>query len=236
MTKTVWLVAGNKGNVGKSVVAKALVEWHQKRGENVIVVDGDIETGDVAQAFTTDVDIVEQFDLSTGNGWAHFADWICSANPNAQIVTNLPDGVTEKTLMALERYKPTVDAFGFATRALFVMNTLPDGLRLLPRLLKVVRHVYPVKNLFFGPPRDFVFFERKYARHFPASTVFLPKLCGPVMNQIRADGLSYSQVLEGGNMQCHSLYSRMELTQWLDRVMAALDEVFTEEELDYAEP
>lgn len=236
MPKTVWLVAGNKGNVGKSVVAKAMVEWHQNRGEDVIVVDGDIESGDVAQAFKDEVDMVEQFDLSTGNGWAHFTDWICSENPDAQIVTNLPDGVTEKTLMALERYKPTVDAFGFVSRSLFVMNTLPDGLRLLPRLLKVVRHVYPVKNLFFGPSRDFVFFEQKYARHFPNSTIFLPKLYGPVMNQIRADGLSYSQVLEGGNMPSHTVHSRMELAQWLDRVMAALDEVFTEEELTNVEP
>jgi hypothetical protein len=229
--KLIWLVAGNKGNVGKSVMAKAMVEWILNRGERVIVADGDAETCDVAETFKGEVDVVERFDLSTASGWGQYADWVCSLDPDDQIVTNLPDGVTEKTLIALERYKPTVDAFGFTTRALFVMNTLPDGLRLLPSLLKTVRHVYPVKNLYFGQSRDFAHFDQKYARHFPASTIFLPRLYGPVMNQIRIDGLSYAQVLDAGEKPSQSMYSKMELSNWLDRMLAALDEVLTDEEL-----
>lgn len=226
--KTIWLVAGNKGNVGKSVVAKALVEWHQRRQLPLTVVDGDSESGDVLKAFRGRVESVS-FDLGAASGWAQYADWLCDTKPDGQIITNLPDGVTEKTLMALERYRPAVEQFGYVNRALFVMNTLPDGLRLLPRLVKAVRYVYPVKNLFFGRSAEFHFFDREFGRHFPVTTIYFPRLYPAIMNSVRISGMGYGEVLGGGQHPCQTLYARLELAGWVDRALEAMDEVLLED-------
>lgn len=224
MAGTVWMVAGNKGGVGKSVVAKAIVPWLLNRQQSVTVVDGDHATADVAAVYEREVRTVIA-DLGGGApGWAEFTDWLCAHPDLGDVVVNLPDAVTERTLAALERYRPSVDAFGFRTTAVFVMNTLPDGLELLPRLIRTVHHVIPARNLHFGRPVDFAAFNSRYARHFPV-TLYIPPLSGPVMNQIRADKLSYSAVLApGGTARSCTTYARIALAEWLDAIHRAFDE------------
>ncbi|MFD2274825.1 hypothetical protein ACFS07_36680 [Undibacterium arcticum] len=51
MDKVVWLIAGNKGGVGKSVVAKSMVEWLRRNQTPVLIVDGDKRTPDVHASF-----------------------------------------------------------------------------------------------------------------------------------------------------------------------------------------
>lgn len=223
----VWLVAGNKGNVGKSAFAKSLVEWLRYHDEGAVVVDGDT-AGDVAAAFSHDRQ-VRQFDLAVGAGWAEFTDWLCDEPQPAPVVANLPDAVTERTLAALERYRPSTDEFGYKTSAFFVMNCLPDGLHLLPNLVRTVRNVLPVKNLYFGASSDFIYFDRRYARHFADTTIYFPRLQPRTMNEIRAAGLSYEQVMSPRReLPCSDLLTRLEVTQWISRVVDALDEVLME--------
>lgn len=223
----VWLVAGNKGSVGKSVVAKTLVEWLIHHGDGAMVADGDVEA-DVAKAFENRLSTT-LFDLATTDGWAEFTDWICGLKASAPIVANLPDAVTERTLAALKLYIPSTVELGFKTRALFVMNTLPDGLNLLPRLVNAVREVFPVKNLFCGESADFLTFNRRYARHFSDTTIFFPQLNARIMNEIRAAGLSYAEVATARpNQPCSSLLHRLEVVGWLERAIDALDEVLVD--------
>ena len=221
--KTIWLVLGNKGSVGKSVVHKALVEWLEWHDQSAIVIDGD-EQGDIAKTFEKELP-TEQFDLSTNTGWAEFADWICQTNYDTHIVTNMPDGVTEKTLSALQRYYPTVEAFGYELRALFVVNTLADGLKLLPHLVKLIRNVYPIKNLFFGQSGDFLHFNKHIERHFSDNTIYFPRLYPRVMNQVRSSDLPYSLAITSDTQ---TLYTKLELSNWLDRAIESFDEVLLE--------
>lgn len=224
MNNEVTLVCGNKGCVGKSVVAKALVEYYRDLGLQVTLVDGDPEK-DVAKAYYKHVAECETFDLTQGVGWAEFTDWICTIDHDRPIVANLPDAVTENTLIALERYKPSVDDLGFDTRALFVVNTLPDGLPLLPRMRRSIKTIYPVKNLFFGQTTEFSVFNKKHGRHY--EVIHFPRINPKLMNEVRAADLPFQDVMSARPTgPCNSVLARLEMTQWLQNVFIAFDEVF----------
>lgn len=224
---TVWMVCGNKGGVGKSVASKAVVDWLVEKDYRVAIADGDL-AADVAMAFDGQLNGA-RMDLATAEGWAELTDWLCANQDLGQVVVNLPDAVTERTLTHLERYRPSVDAFGYRTVSLFMMNTLPDGLSLLPRLVRTVHDVYPVKNLFFGASGDFIAYDKKYGRHFPDKTIYFPAANARVMNQIREDGKSYRSVLSpNGGARCCTTYARLVLVEWLDSVSRAFDESLLE--------
>lgn len=223
--RTVWMVGGNKGGVGKSVMAKALADWLLMRDHRLVIADGD-STADVAKAYSNTVDAYP-FDLTSNQGWANFTDWLCAFDESADVVVNLPDSVTDKTITSLERYKPSVDEYGYETKAIFMMNTLPDGMDLLPRLLRAVRNVYPVKNLYFGEAAKFEYFDTKYSRHFAEQTIYFPRLYPPVMNRIRAANMAYQRAIEhpAPDTPRIPIFDRLALAQWFDDVTGALDEV-----------
>lgn len=223
MHNDVILVCGNKGSVGKSVASKALIEWYRAREVKVMLADGD-PGKDVAKAYYQVVESCETFDLTVSEGWADFTDWICTVEHRLPIVANLPDGVTEKTLYALHRYKPAVDELGFETKALFVMNTLPDCLILLPQLRRSIKTIYPVKNLHFGKSTDFAHYNKKYGRHF--ETIHFPRLQPRLMNEIREAELTFEAVTRARpNEACSTLLARLEMERWLEQVYVAFDEV-----------
>lgn len=224
MSKEVWLVVGNKGCVGKSVVSKLMCEWYRYQGSPFALADGDPE-GDVDAAYASLAHTSEVFDLSTNMGWADFTDWICLSRHNFPIIANLPDAVTEKTIQALDRYKPSVDDLGFRTRVIFVINTLPDGLTLLPKMRKLIRSVYVAKNLFFGANENFAFYNRRYGRHF--DSIYIPRLQPHLMNETRAAELPFSAVARARPDQpVSSVLARLSMAEWLESAYLALEEGF----------
>ena len=222
----VWIVGGNKGCVGKSAFAKAMGEYWIEEAGDVVIADGDVD-GDVARVFNGRVQ-TSSFDLATRAGWADLTDWLYTLELNARlpIVVNLPDSVTEHTLGALERYRPTADALGIKTHGCFVMNALPDGLSMLFPLTRIVKNVYPVKNLYFGNANEFVTFDRKFARHFQDTTIYFPRMNPRIMNEIRDASLSYREVMNARpNQPCSTILHRLEASLWLGRALDSIAEV-----------
>lgn len=210
--------------MGKSVVCKALVEWHQLQEHAVLPVEGDISSRDIYKTFNGTYQ-VETFDLSINQGWAAFADWVCATNHDSQLIVNMPDSVTEKTLGALHRYAPTVEALSYQIKALFVLNTLEDGLNLIPQLVRIIKDVFPVMNLFFGPPRTFEHFNRQWARHFSQTTIYFPKANPKCMNTVRSAHLPYSVFMESKQQ---TLLDKWELLQWAEKAMESFYEILQE--------
>lgn len=226
-TPDVWLVCGNKGGVGKSVVSKTLIEYFVDEYGDAIAVDGDTD-GDVAKAYAGRIAVFE-CDLATPPGWADFTDWLCTTNfpdDDMHIVVNLPDAVTARTLSALERYKPAADDLGIRSHAFFVMNSLADGLPTINRLFGIVGDVYPVKNLFFGASADFTVFDRRYARHFPDTTIYFPRMQPRLMNEIRSTNLTFTEAMNARpGSPCSMLLHRLETSLWLERAKDSIAEV-----------
>lgn len=223
--KQAWIIAGNKGGVGKSLVAKLLVEWLAKECRLVTVIDGDIRTADVYQAFKDDYEC-KQFDLADWDGWLALTDEMHVLE--GDVVINLPDGISAKAVDWFSRFNPMVTDFQFNITALFVINTLPDGLEFYPELKRCFPNVHPVKNLYFGSMADFQHFDEQ---DDGAGDIILPAMNRELMGVVRNTNLSFSNYLHGGDDPRIFLLARLALGEWVGESFLALDDLklFNEE-------
>ena len=225
MDKVVWLVAGNKGGAGKSVVAKVLAGWLRDQPVPVIVVDGDTRTADVAHAFEESLPVT-QFRLDEDSGWRDYSDFIGAHRLVGHIVTNLPDGLTDRAIDFLDRFRMVAQAHGFTVKVLFVMNALPDGLHLLPDLSAIAPELYPVKNLHFGPAEAFTHFDKAYGESFSESVVLLPALNPNIMTVARESGLAFGAFsTQRANTKTNFVLAKLAVSSWYAAACEALDDV-----------
>lgn len=224
MDKVVWLVAGNKGGAGKSVVAKSLVEWLKRQEVSIMVVDGDTRTPDVASVFNT-IYKTEQFDLHEDAGWPLFSDALCQPDIEGHVVTNLPDGINERAIQFFERFATLVDSYGYQVKVLFVMNTLPDGLHLFARLADSFPEVIPVKNLHFGQSSSFAHFDEAYGPEHAERTILFPSMNPRIMQVVRESNLAFSEfVQQTDDSESNFSYAKIVVADWFDSMQEALDD------------
>lgn len=225
MDKVVWLVAGNKGGAGKSAVAKTLIGWLRGQPVPVIVVEGDARTADVARAFEDSL-AVTRFRLDEEAGWREYCDFIGAHRIVGHVVTNMPDGLTDKAIDFLARFQAVAEAHGFTVKVLFVMNALPDGLHLLPDLKRAVREVFPVKNLHFGSPSKFRHFDDAYGSDYGDETVLFPGLNPNIMTVARESGLAFDGFIRNRtNTPTNFMYARIAVSAWYADACEAFDDV-----------
>lgn len=223
MPKNVYLVAGNKGGVGKSVVAKGLVEWVLEGDSPVMVVDGDKRTPDVAAAFTDRLPVAE-FDLHADSGWPLFTDYLCQTDLQGAVVVNLPDSLNDRAIHFLEPFAKLAKGYGYRIQVLFVMNALPDGLHLYARLTSLFEHVLPVKNLFFGKPNEFKHFDEAYGEE-DAPCVLFPALHRRIMHVVRESNLSYLDfVSQTDDSPSNFVCAKVAVDIWRDEMLEAFDD------------
>lgn len=225
MDKVVWLVAGNKGGVGKSAVAKGMVEWLRLHETPVMVVEGDKRTPDVYDTFA-DFLPVEQFDLNEEIGWPLFSDFLCESEFDGHIVANLPDGISERAVLYFQRLERLALGYDFEVKVLFVINTLPDGLHLFEKLSESFKTVHPVKNLCFGSPSEFAHFDTKFLTRFEGKSVLFPQMSPKIMMLVRESNLSFQQFAEQtGDARTNFTYAKLVVADWRDSMFEALDEI-----------
>ena len=225
MDNVIWLVAGNKGGAGKSVVAKSLVEWLKEQGAPISIVDGDIRTPDVCSVFAEEFS-TKQFALHEDSGWPNFTDYLCQNKIRGHIVTNMPDGINDRAILFFERFTKLVIAHGYQVKVLFVMNPLPDGLHLFSRLAQAFPDVIPVKNLHFGSSHAFVHFDSSYGDQFLENCVLFPQMNPRIMLVVRDSNLSYSAFLEQcDDSESNFLYAKLVVADWRDNMLEALDDI-----------
>ncbi|HDR8910598.1 polynucleotide 5'-hydroxyl-kinase [Burkholderia multivorans] len=229
MDRVVWLVAGNKGGCGKSVMAKALIDWLLNQSTRITVVDGDVRTPDVSAAFGSALP-TRQFDLHDADGWPLFSDFLCTADDDGvlvdgHVVTNLPDGINDRAVLFFERFIRLVQAYGFQVRVLFVMNTLPDGLHFFGRLAQTFPDVIPVKNLAFGMVREFTHFDAAYGADHDDHVLLLPAMNGRIMQVVRESNLSFGDFInQEGDQESNFIYARIVVSEWRANMLEALDD------------
>lgn len=241
MNKVVWLVAGNKGGSGKSVTSKSLIDWLYKLDQPITVVEGDLRTPDVAAVYAqsshddgaTEERIIlpcMRFDLHDASGWPAFSDYLCTADEdgvlvNGHVVTNLPDGISDRAMLFFERFVHLVQAYGFRVRVLFVMNTLPDGLHFFGRLVQTFSDVIPVKNLAFGKVRQFEYFDAAYGLEFDDRVLLLPAMAPRIMQVVRESNYSFSDFLaQRGNQRSNTFHAKLVVAEWRDNMLEAFDD------------
>jgi hypothetical protein len=87
------VIHGDKGGVGKSFVAQAIVDLLFENGVKVAIVDADTANPDVSRMFADSVPCI-QANIRGENGWMDVMDFV-SKHPGHTIVMNTPAGVGE---------------------------------------------------------------------------------------------------------------------------------------------
>lgn len=171
--KTIWMVSGNKGGVGKSLACLALASALDFRGQAYAVMDGDGRTGDVYAAFTRKVPAK----------WGDFRDLrpdshLCIRDAEYEkslhqllrssndLIVNTPDGADSLLMKWFDVTLKHTESNNYQFKFIYMMSDRPDGLDLIPELVDRFQFFYPVRNLHFGKPADFSKFNKDFSGKF----------------------------------------------------------------------
>lgn len=183
-SKTVWMVSGNKGGVGKSVFCLALASALEMRDEPFAVFDGDGRTGDVYGVFRRKCP-ARLGDFRSLRPESHLCNLDLEYETQLQqllagsphLIVNTPDGADAVLKKWFDVTLSHTEASNLNFRFIYLMSDRPDGLEMLPQLAESFQFLYPVRNLHFGPERVFSAFNQQYMDGFKV-VLDLPALRG----------------------------------------------------------
>lgn len=188
--KTVWMVSGNKGGVGKSVFCLALASAFETRKMPFAVLDGDGRTSDVYNAFRRKCP-ARQADFRALRPESH----LCNLDAvyegqlrqllagSTHLIVNTPDGADIVLKKWFDVTLSHTEAGNINFRLVYMLSDRPDGLEMLPALAESFQFLYPIRNLHFGPERIFAGFNQKYMDGFKV-VMDLPVLRGEEMRML----------------------------------------------------
>lgn len=163
LTKTAIIVSGNKGGVGKSLLAIALVSMlrqmrhpETRQALSVAVLDGDGRAPDVFRCVlrklpASRADFRQLRPLHPHDPHDAEFEWMIKAllQGSEFVVINTPDGADDTLVHWFRETLQHTEKEGYHFKLMHVMNARGDGLELLPAMAKEFRQLVPVKNLMF---------------------------------------------------------------------------------------
>lgn len=224
MAKNIYLVAGSKGGVGKSIVSMAMVDYLQQREEDVLLIEADTSNPDVWKAYKDTVR-TDLLDLDKADGWIALIN-LCDSNPDSVVVINTAArnnkgvsayGVTlSSSLTELQRKLVT----------LWVINRQRDSLELLKEYMDTISDttVHVIRNGYFGEERKFELYNgsklRALVEERAGLSLTFPDLADRVSDDIYSKRMSIASAakeLPIGN--------RAELHRWRSAVNVVLEQL-----------
>jgi hypothetical protein len=148
------IVHGDKGGVGKSFVAQAIVDYLIDDAKKVTVIDTDMSNPDVARMFGNLI-TCNEIDIRNENGWMDVMDFVIH-NPNCTIVMNTPAGIGQFMKTDLESFTSFLaeQNLNVEFELWWTMNVQHDSVNLLDYALNKYGHFFKrirvVCNLHFA--------------------------------------------------------------------------------------
>lgn len=171
--KTVWMIAGNKGGVGKSLFCLALASALEMRDKRYAIFDGDGRTGDVNAAFLRKCpSLWGDFRLlrPESHNCAYDAQYELMLHQllkgSDHLIVNTPDGADSVLMKWFDVTLRHTESNNCNFKFMYLMSDRPDGLAILEDLAARFSFLYPVRNLNFGEQELFSVFNRDYAAEF----------------------------------------------------------------------
>lgn len=236
--KTIWMVSGNKGGVGKSLFCLALASTLEMRGESFAIMDGDGRSADVYETFLRKCPARSADFRALRPGapnCAHDAPYetmvqnlLASCD---HLIINTPDGADQTLMLWFDKTLAHAEFSDSLFKFMYLLSDRPDGLDMLPALAERFSYLYPVRNLHFSrngtPDQLFAAFNRNYAAMFNGVVEF-PILRGEEV-RLLFDLHTYPAEavrLKGGNGR-HTLpaLSRARLSAWMGAIEDAIGNV-----------
>lgn len=236
--KTIWMVSGNKGGVGKSLFCHALASTLEMRSESFAIMDGDGRSADVYATFlrkcpARSADFrdlrPESPNCRQDETYEAMVRQLLASSDN--LIINTPDGADQTLMRWFDRTLAHAEFSDSLFKFMYLLSDRPDGLDMLPALSERFSYLYPVRNLHFArngtQDQLFAAFNRDYAAMFNEVVEF-PVLRGEEVRML-FDLHTYpaeAMRLKGENSM-HTLpsLSRARLSAWLGSVEDAIGNV-----------
>lgn len=223
MTKSIYLIGGSKGGVGKSLVAMATVDYLKNSGKDVVLIESDTSNPDVWKAYNEST-TTELLNLDEADGWMQLVN-LCSKTDSVVVINTAARSnksvtaygeILSSTLLELKRNLVTM----------WVINRQRDSLELLKEYMDAMPEggVHVVRNGHFGPTEKYELYNTSKLRGVVegrgGKSITFPDLADRVIDEIYSGRMSIERAakeLPIGN--------RAELYRWRNEVKKVLAEV-----------
>lgn len=222
----IYLVCGDKGGVGKSMVSLALLHALARRGTVVLFVDTDTSNPDVWRCYEKEPGVVARsVGLDEADGWIALLN-LCEAHPDRTVVVNTAARNNAGVARHGEILNGGACELDRALVALWVINRQRDSVELLKRFLPSIpaATVHVLRNLYFGDEGKFERYNQSALRRTieerGGRSLDFPDLADRVADDLLGQRLSVARALRD-----LPLGNRAELRRWEKACAAALGAV-----------
>lgn len=247
MKQTIIFSHGDKGGVGKSVVAALLVDMALQRFGKATLIEGDTTTPDVQGRYkNSDMVLSAALPLNlagdVSTAIANLAGWLENSNQRDHAITvvNLPANASETLDGLADMLVSVCEDLGYDVAACYsigkgadaansLKHSLEDGF--LSRLDAERRLV--VLPEFFGSKESFVWFTRPDAGNYRYKQAVIPRLePTPAADLIFKASGAFSD-MEHNKPSGFGVYHTHALRRWLKASHTALAPIFPDLETEY---
>jgi len=224
MAKSIYLIGGSKGGVGKSFVTMAMVDYLQERGESVLLIESDTSNPDVWKAYKDSTE-TELVNLDEADGWIQLVN-LCDSKPDRVVVINTAARNNKGVSDYGETLNSTLAELKRKLVTLWVINRQRDSLELLKEYMEAMPDtaVHVVRNGYFGEEKKFELYNgsklRAAVEERGGQSLTFPDLADRVSDDIYSKRMSIAVALKE-----LPIGNRAELTRWRNEVKKMLEGV-----------
>ncbi len=222
--KTVYLIGGEKGGVGKSMLALSLTEILQTQDQHVLTIDGDQSNPDVFKCLNNNTPQnvkLATANLDTEEGWQILIENLHDFNGSAVII-NSPARYRIVAEKHFDYLTTAANEHGYAIKVLWPINRQRDGLVQLASAINGYLNGLPIwviRNLHFGDKEKFVLFEESKIKSQVTGVLDMPDLSDRVTDKI------YSERINLSNMDKFSYSERIAIQRYLKTLSTEIEKV-----------
>ena len=227
MSKSIFLVGGGKGGVGKSLLSMTVVDYLDGTGAGPFLVETDTSVPDVYKTYKDAVG-GELVNLDEREGWIDLVNLV-ESKPESTIVINTgarnQTGISNfgRTLgKALPQLKRKLVVFWLIDRKRESLELLADFTEALPEA-----EMHVVRNMYLGTEKKFELYNgskmRATIEKSGGKSLNFPELADRVTDAMNKGRLTIAKASSE-----LSLGDRMELERWREECRAMLSEAIRE--------
>lgn len=163
MNKTLTIVGGGKGGVGKSMVSMSVIDYMLESGKNVHLIESDTSNPDVAKSYKKRIGVTTLDLIHDKSGFINLGNLI-EKEEHDHIVLNTPALLTKSLITDGMILQDALANSGYTVFALWPVSRQRDTAELLLDFAESDfcqnENIFVLRNTYFGSPEKFVVLER----------------------------------------------------------------------------
>jgi hypothetical protein len=237
--KQLYISHGDKGGVGKSILAAIVAESILGNNNQIGLIEGDTAQPDLALRYDNDLDVLlgvlplnRAGDAS--QAVSKFATWLERSDP-AHVVINLPAGASETLDEHGDLIRQVGDALGYSLTCFYSLGKGDTPTAGLVKSLQsgLMSHIETTRQIvvypaFQGDPHDFVWYGHAARKSFQGREIIMPALPSrsAFKKLLSTPGRIAGLAARGANDWM--VVDRLNVARWLKSALAAVEPILIE--------